>query len=204
MAVSIETILAAVPAAVVVNLAVDVALKPRMEARKERILIAHRDRQRLLDRLGKIGMAAARLSHDRLPSGISHDVRQALRAEDQRAVATLEEQTRELVDDLDRAAGTYIWRIKDIVIGYATLVRGWSLSERTAAEKGQLIVELTIPVVGFLGGSPWRPGRQAKYLREACALIEKHTGNNLYVLRRAARPTATEAAPRPRVPADTP
>jgi L-asparaginase II len=188
VAVSVETIIGSAVAAGTVALLVEYAAKPRLEARKERILAAHRDRQRLHDRLIAIGMAAARLKHDRLPNDIDTEVRQALRGEDQRALATVDVQTRELVDDLGHAAGTYAWRIKDLVVGYAALVRGWSLSDRTAAEKGRLIAEITTPMIGYLAGSGWRPFRRARYMREVCALVEQHTGTNLiFGNRRSAR-----------------
>jgi hypothetical protein len=194
MTVSVETIIGSACAAGAVGVFVEFAVKPRLEARKERILAAHRDRQRLHERLMTIGIAAARLNHDRLPRDMRAEVRQALRGEDQRALATIDEQTRELVDELGHAAGTFAWRIKDLVIGYAALVRGWSLSERTAAEKGRLITELTAPMMGYLAGSGWLPVRRGRYLREVCALVEEHTGTNPVLTRRNAPPRA-DAAP---------
>jgi hypothetical protein len=174
---------------------VEFAVKPRLEARKERILTAHRDRQRLYERLTTIGIAAARLYYDRLPREVRAEVRQALRGEDQRALATIDEQTRQLVDELGQAAGTYAWRIKYLVIGNAALVRGWSLSERTAAEKGWLIAEFTTPMMGYLAGSGWLPVRRGRYLRELCALIEEHTGTNPILGRRNAPPQTEAVGP---------
>jgi len=194
MAVSFETIIGSALAAGIVSVLVEYAVKPRLEARKERILAAHRDRQRLHDRLIAIGIAAARLNRDRLPGDTRAEVRQALRGEDQRALTTIDEQTRDLVDDLGHAAGTYAWRIKDLVVGYAALVRGWSLSERTAAEKGRLIAEVTTPMIGYLAGSGWRPFRRARCMREVCTLLEQHIGTNP-IFRPRRLPAAADAAP---------
>jgi hypothetical protein len=160
-----------------VTLAIEWLAKPRLEARKERILAAHRARRQLSDALLSIGVAAARLSRARLPRDMPAAQRQALLAEEQRAADSIDRLTADMVERLGEFAGTYAWHGRDLVIKYTGVMRGVVLSDRSRAEKAQVVIDCTGPMATFLFGSGLRPIGRVRALLKVQALLARYGGD---------------------------
>jgi hypothetical protein len=171
-----STILISAATSGFVTLAIEWLAKPRLEARKERILAAHRARRQLSEAMLTIGVAAARLNRQRLPSDMPVEQRRSLLADEQRAADSIDRLTLDLVERLGEFAGTYAWHGRDLVIKYVSVMRGVVLSSRSRAEKAQIVIECTSPMATFLFGSGLRPVGRIKSLFKVQGLLARHGG----------------------------
>jgi hypothetical protein len=160
-----------------VALGIEWLAKPRLEARKERLLHLHRARQtfqanvvRLLADWARVSAAAALP----LPRDLKSEVRRAARGEVNRAVQRIDYVTKEMADKLEDYALTYgTASVRDLVLEYVAVARGVQLSDRTQVEKAEILKEISAPLHTVLFGrwrfvSRWRaltdlPKAMAKY-----------------------------------------
>lgn len=153
--------------------------KPRLEARKERILRAVRNRDELLGHLIAIGVVARQLATD-TPKDLAPGVREGFLLEQQRAYQRLNETTHVLYDRMGDLAGSYAWLPRDLIIRYMIVMRGLLMSDRTRHAKAKETSAITEPLAGYLTlvplWAPWRNIRRAKALLEANAKIAKLGG----------------------------
>ena len=96
----------------VVALGIEWIAKPRMDARKERILEDHRSRLRFEAWLLRITVMSATWEQFEMPPGASDETRSTLENEQARALRQLDEITQSSTDDLGSYAGTYVgWKL---------------------------------------------------------------------------------------------
>jgi hypothetical protein len=142
--------------AIIVTLAIEYFAKPRLEARKERILELLRARRELLSVITKLSLSAKMYGED-LPATAPQDLRRAWRDERDRHYQALQQQSRQLMDDVARYAHAYPRQLDDVLIGYATTVHGIMLSMRPRRRKAAHIADLGTPVATALEVPPrWK------------------------------------------------
>jgi len=149
-----DTVLTSAGTAIAVTVAVEYFAKPRLEARKERILSAHRSRDELIAALVPIAQAAEMLLGE-TPKDVSREMRDRFRAERQRQYDRLQEQVQHLYDDVGRYSGTYVSTYMNLVMRFVMNAQGVMLSARTQHEKARLIKAMTVPMATVLSPS-WR------------------------------------------------
>ncbi len=146
--VSLGSLLAAALVSAAVALSVEWFAKPRLEARKERILGRYRARDNVWRALNSILLAAAMMKSARTQM----DDIQAAGAGVVPATRALEEAFREV---MPFTGG----RIIDLMASYVGTVRGVMESDRTWREKGELLAACTPLIMDVLGG----PGQGPLY-----------------------------------------
>jgi hypothetical protein len=97
---------------------------------------------------------SAKMYGEELPPEAPRDLQRVWGAERNRHFADLEQQSRQLHDDLARYAYAYPRQLDDVLLGYANTVHGIMLSMRPRHRKVQLIAELGIPVATALEAQP--------------------------------------------------
>ncbi|MBG0818921.1 hypothetical protein [Planomonospora sp. ID82291] len=160
---------------IVVTLLVEYAAKPRLEARKERILDAVRARRKLTATLLDIGLAAAVLRED-LPAIADPVVQQKVRAERARQYKRLEELGQELVDGSGRYLVTLLGLPRRLTANAAFAVLGVLMSARTRRDQAEAITGLVTPLATVLETPLWRllkRGRAALELTRQLAAIQE-------------------------------
>ncbi|WP_338741924.1 hypothetical protein [Actinomadura luteofluorescens] len=145
---TIQTLLITVGTAAITAWVTGLIIAPRIEARKARILAAHKDRDQFSDSVLTILACCARLEAVEIPPEASASIRRSLLVERQRWLKQIEDATCWLVDNTHRWAGTYVGfgGYRDLVLRYAAAVRFVFLSERSKADKVVILRELTEPV----------------------------------------------------------
>lgn len=166
----------------IVALGIELVAKPRMEARKERILGDHRSRLRFDQRLTQIIVMSATWEQFVIPPGTREDFRDRLESEQARALRELDEITQALIDELGSYAGTYVsWKLpvlgttgQALIARYAFIARGISLSDRPAIEKLRSLKEISLVMQEALF-SRWHAVRRARALQKLPDLLDQYT-----------------------------
>ncbi|MFC4118494.1 hypothetical protein [Nonomuraea zeae] len=140
-----EPVLVSAAVSLVVALGIEYAAKPRLEARKERILEAMRARRDLLARVTLVGWTASAAAAE-LPAEASREVREKLRAEQARQFERLEGEVRGLVDDAGRYLSTFAGPARVIIADYLFVQHGILLSERARSEQCTQVKRLAMEV----------------------------------------------------------
>jgi hypothetical protein len=172
-----STVLVSALTSGVVALGIEWLAKPRLEARKERLLQVHRARQtfqanvvRLLADSVRVSTAAALP----LPRDLKAEVRRAARGEVSRAAQRIDDATKEMADKLEDYALSYgTARARDLVVGYVAVARGVQLSDRTQVEKAEILREISAPLNTLLFGG-WRFRSRYRALMELPAVLGKY------------------------------
>lgn len=162
--ISWDTVVTAAATAVFVTLAVEYFAKPRLEARKERILDALRARRELLTLITRLSISA-RMYAARLPDSAARDLQRVWDAERNRQYQLMHEQALQLSDNVARFANSYPRQLDDVLMGYAFAVHGIVLSMRPRHQKAELIADLAIPIATAIEVPrpwPWRLWRMAR------------------------------------------
>ncbi|GAA1290432.1 hypothetical protein Psi02_15390 [Planotetraspora silvatica] len=169
-----DTVTTSAITALIVALSVEYFAKPRLEARKERILELLRGRRELKAALISMSVATSiltiELSLDMKPAAY-----QALRDEQTRQYQRLWEQIQQMVDNIGRYAGPYVWKARDLVIQYVLCLYTVMMSTRTRAEKAATIQSLIKPMAAVMDAAPpwffWRMPAQIRAWGEVNRLI---------------------------------
>lgn len=188
-----NTVATAGATAVIVTLAIEYVAKPRLEARKERILGALRARRELLTAITRLSLAA-RMYCEELPATAPQDLQRAWGHERGRQYDVLQTQARQLLDDVPRYAHAYPRQFDDVVLGYVTTVHAVMLSMRPRSRKAALVADLGVPVATALEVPPmWNVRAVARMLgaqQEARRALEKIQDGSVA----SAAPSPTRAA----------
>lgn len=171
MPINWDTVQTAAATAGVVTLMVEYVAKPRLEARKERILAAHRSRRELFDLIADLTQSAGVIGTE-IPSGADRKLQERIRDERRRQLERLETKAIDLFDNVNtRYSASYVGSIRDQVVAYASCVYGVVLSPRSQQRKAELIKGLGEAMIGILAPQWWRPTRHAEARAQLTALI---------------------------------
>lgn len=178
MAIDLETLATAAASSIFVTLVVEYFAKPRLEARKEEILDAHRARRELLPATIRIAYAAAAVS-TALPKAVDPGVRGNVYAEQDRQYQRLEVLVQDLVDDVGRRAGTFLAPYLDLVVGYTSTLQGLLMSSGTPADRAARVREVA-EVMALVLSPPrlwqlWKAPAYQENLAKARSLIRGYT-----------------------------
>ncbi|GAA3129139.1 hypothetical protein JOF29_007321 [Kribbella aluminosa] len=144
-AINWNTVATSAATAIIVTLAIEYLAKPRLEARKERILGVIRTRQEVLAVITKLSIVA-KMYGDDLPATAPLDLQRRVKVERDRLYKVLEDQSRHLMDDVARYAGVYRGPLRDILIEYTGAVHGVMLSMRPRQRKAAHLAQLGKPI----------------------------------------------------------
>ncbi|WP_410819836.1 hypothetical protein [Micromonospora sp. 050-3] len=167
-----DTVATSAVTALLVTLAVEYAAKPRLEARKERILGALRSRRELSAAITSIALPAAFLCID-MPKDVTGETRDSLLAERKRQYERLRDQAQVFVDSMDRHAGTFAGPPMKLVMSYIGTVQGVMLSSRTRHEKARLIHDLSKQIAMILDGRWWQTPARVRAMWELDRLVKR-------------------------------
>jgi hypothetical protein len=161
--------------ALVTTLVVEYFAKPRLEARKERILRQLRSREDLVAAVIDIAGVAEYVAID-VPKDGPAEARQNLIADRSRAYERLQKLVAGLHENMGRHAGSYRWPYLGIVIAYIGYLKGAVLSVRTQAAQGRMIREVSGHLVAILAPDPvwkvWRWPHRFRALNAVYTILE--------------------------------
>lgn len=146
-----STILVSVITSSVVALGIEWLAKPRLEARKEKILERYRALVQVGRLLASIMTMASKLSNSSFPSGLNELSRRALREEYERTNENIVSAIRSLEEATLAVALFMNGRIHAVLISYVGYSLGVALSDATWMDKGTKLVECTYPLLNVLG-----------------------------------------------------
>jgi len=151
-----HTVIVAAVTSGVVTLVIEYLAKPRLEARKERLLAILRARQDLRRLMLRIGVTAQRLNHPRLPATVVGEPRTRMLAQDERSAEVLAADVATLSDTVIEPLYNWPSRAGRMLFTYVGIVNGIVMSERTRAKKGELIATSIAPVIDFFFAPRWK------------------------------------------------
>ncbi|WP_433254537.1 hypothetical protein ACQPYK_12970 [Streptosporangium sp. CA-135522] len=152
---NLESVLVPAAVSLTVTLGIEYVAKPRLEARKERILDAVRARRELLTRLVVVGHAAAAAGFE-MPTEASGAALEKLREERSRQFERLDAEVRGLADDAGRYLATFAGPARTLVADCLSVQLGVVLSGRSRSEQCARVQELVGQMAVVLGGPRWR------------------------------------------------
>jgi hypothetical protein len=196
------TILTSALVSGVVALGIEWVVKPRLEARKERIIGYWRKRHTFDSYLLKMLVISGRWSELKEPAEVSDDFRRKLSGEMDRDFGQIDDMTRELFDDIGSYALTYVGMklpyikrsIPDMIADYIYIVRGIAISDRAQHTKAEIIRELTEPTFNYLFGNRKHPVRRMRALFRLPQVLDKYSAAAGQVIRTEAPGTEAETA----------
>lgn len=179
---TVSTVVTAGVVSAVVSIFFEWVAKPRMDARKERILNDIRNRRKFENNLLRLEVASRMWAQFKYPLNATRQTKEAIDAERQRTYQQIDNTTKEMVDDVGFYALTYLGvRIRPLktpvpeMIGrYVHCVRGVYLSNRTYTTKAKIIHRLTEPVRIFLFGGKLHWLRRVNALFEMQNLLDEY------------------------------
>lgn len=194
-----NTVLVSALTSGVVALGIEWLAKPRLEARKERILQLHRARWTFEADVLAVLANSAKLSEavaQRLPRDLKEEVRRAIRDEIGRAVQQLDNATREMSDTLADYGFTYpTAQVQGRIVQYVSTARGIQISDRTLAEKAEILKEITAPLHTWLFGPRWRFRSRYRALMELPGILAKYDQEGEPIVEPAKAPTVRAGDP---------
>jgi hypothetical protein len=144
-----STVATAVVTAAFVALVVEYLAKPRMEARKQRILDAHQTRRELQALITTLSIAAGRYL-ERLPEGADSELQEVWEAERERRYEIKRSNVELLADEVPRLVQSYLPKITADVIAYALCIHAVTLSLRTKDRKAEIVAGFALPITNAL------------------------------------------------------
>ncbi|WP_327591387.1 hypothetical protein OHA25_60670 (plasmid) [Nonomuraea sp. NBC_00507] len=178
MSINWSTVATSALTALIVTLGVEYLAKPRLEARKERILDALRARRELLTSLTVMAVAADAV-RTKIPHGIDATVRERLVVERTRQYDRLRDEAQRLGDTLPRYVSVFVGPVRTLLVSYASTTWGLLLSAQAQYQQAETIYEMTQQLATVLDGPRWRPhARVAALIRLREAIGETLTMND--------------------------
>lgn len=193
MSIAWNTVQTAAATALAVTLVIEYAVKPQLEARKERHLEALRTQRRFESLLIDLAVASGVYTTDDTAADGDTVVRQKLQAERARQYDRMQQLVTELFDNLGRFAGSYQlapWRDDMLLVG--TTMHGVLMSARSRHRQAELIAELTgISSRIFCQRQLWKAADLSKARTELRTLVAQthQRGPALPAARQPSRPT---------------
>ncbi|GIF01569.1 hypothetical protein [Paractinoplanes rishiriensis] len=173
MSIAWNTVQTAAATALLVTLVIEYAVKPQLEARKERHLEALRTQRRFEALLVDLALAAGVYITDDTTADGNAVVRGKLQAERARQYDRMQHLVTELFDNLGKFASSYPlapWRNDMLLVG--TTMHGILMSARSRHRQAQLIAELTgISSRIFYQRHLWKAADLSKARTELRALV---------------------------------
>ncbi|MEV7227288.1 hypothetical protein AB0M79_09735 [Polymorphospora sp. NPDC051019] len=166
------TVITAATTAGLVTIAVEYAAKPRLEARKDRILETLRNRRELVATALSAALTTEFLLHD-LPADADRELRDTFRAERKRHYERVQQQVQTLYDSIGKYGTLYRNPVRDLVIQYIMQMYGVILSRRTQRRKAEIIKGLTAPMIVLLDGPKHKLVARAVALKEIRRLMDE-------------------------------
>ncbi|KAA9164966.1 hypothetical protein FPZ12_006865 [Amycolatopsis acidicola] len=171
----IETVLVSALTSGAVALGIEWLAKPRLEARKDRLLDLHRKRRSFGNQMTTIMLNAAKWDDLDLGVDMPESARKRLREERREADGRIEDAIRkmnaETVDVVFSYAGK---RIKETIIGYIFLMQMLMISDRTQAEKRKILLEVTGAAHTWLFSRVWHYKARTKAFLTLMTLLRKY------------------------------
>lgn len=164
-----DAVVSAVITAAIVTLVVEYLAKPRLEARKERILQVVRTRHTLGDVLLEIGLAARTITEE-VAADAPPDVVDAFNSERDRQYQRLRERVLQLFDESGRYIRVYVGPIRDDLMILVMCLYGIVLSPRPRKRQAEMVIELVDAAMPII--DPVHRSRQL--LRLPAAQAELH------------------------------
>jgi hypothetical protein len=169
------TVWQATVTAVLVTLLIEYLAKPRLEARKARVLDALAARRELAASLVSVGLAAGFLKEAVPPPGEGIS-REPILLERARQLQQLRERTQALYDNAGRYASVYPGPARDRVVNFIFTTWGVVMSQRTTQRKAELVTDLVRTMAVIVDARPWAPLRYARAMErletQLCAAQE--------------------------------
>ncbi|MGW3959121.1 hypothetical protein ACWED2_04815 [Amycolatopsis sp. NPDC005003] len=163
MTATLTTILISALTSGVVALGVEWLFKPRLEARKERLLELHRKRRTFEAQMTTILVNIAKWSALELPAGMSETVASRLAEDRAAAVLQIEEIAAAMNLEIFDVVFAYpAQRIRDIIIRYVYAIWLVQQSDRTQDEKWEIFLDLTQAAHTWLFSRYWRAPSRTK------------------------------------------
>jgi hypothetical protein len=139
------SLVGAVFAAIFVTLFIEYLAKPRLEARKDRILAIMRARREFLAAITNISMAAQLLLLD-VPRNADREIREKFRLERQRQYERLQESVLKLFDNVGEFGAIYRGaKMRDTIVHYVMCLYGLTMSKRTRRAQAEAMLGMAIP-----------------------------------------------------------
>lgn len=151
--------------AVFVTFGFEYLAKPSLEARKERILDAHRARGELYDLIVRVTFAAGRFQ-EKMPGTAPAALRATWDDELDRQYEIMRTQILAATDNLGRYMRVYRGVIRGLVASYVTTLHGVILSPRTRDRQAEIVAGLGGPMATAI--TPPRPWRIPAWWRAVC------------------------------------
>jgi hypothetical protein len=183
---TVSTVVTAAVVSAVVSIFFEWVAKPRMDARKERILNDIGNRRKFENSLLRLDIASGMWAQFKYPANATRQTKEAIDAERQRAYKQIDDATKEMVDNLGFYALTYVgirlpWlntSIPEMISRYVYCVRGVYLSNRTYTAKAEIIHKLTEPMREYLFGGKLHWARRVDALIEMPKLLDEYAPRN--------------------------
>ena len=156
MHVNWDTVATAGATAMFVTLVIEYLAKPRLEARKERILSHFRDRRDLGVLVTKISLAARRFTEP-MPDDVEPKLRETWNRERDRQFTLMRELVLKLSDDVDRYARVYRNPVRELLIKYAFTLHGVVMSLRSRHRQAEIVGDLGVPMAIVIDANLRRP-----------------------------------------------
>ena len=166
-----------------VTVAVDWIVRPRMDARKERILDNYRNRRDFEDNLLKLRVMSGMWARFEQPPDAAADQKERLNDEMDRAFGQIDAMSKDMLDNLGSFALTFHGiklpglnaTIPELIARYVYLVRGICLSDRPFPAKARILEEATVPTHTWLFGGKRHYLLRFKALMELPGILDKYT-----------------------------
>jgi hypothetical protein len=179
---TVSTVLTAGVVSAVVSIFFEWIAKPRMDARKERILNDIGNRRKFENNLLRLEVASGMWAQFKYPASATRQTKEAIDAERQRAYQQIDNTTKGMADDLGFYALTYFGvrmrplktSVPEMISRYVYCVRGVYLSNRTYTTKAEIIRKLTGPMRTFLFGGKLHWLRRVNALFEMQKLLDEY------------------------------
>lgn len=167
-----ETVLVAALTSAGVALSIEWAAKPRLEARKERILSRHRSASEINRQLYQIRECAIRLSKVQPMGDLTGEQRSTLNSEWNKTIGRLENSARLLDEAMPNLYPQKSYEIYGLMTAYLGLVYGTLGSSNTLVYKGKRISLATQAVSVALNQRAWRFRKRKMLLAIAMDMIK--------------------------------
>ncbi|MBG0818776.1 hypothetical protein [Planomonospora sp. ID82291] len=170
MAINWDTVATSAATAVVVTSMYDYFVRPRQEARKERIAEQLRARRELLAVLAYTAQSASVVLLEPPPDATTA-VLEKLRDQRQRQYERMQEHVQSLFDDVTRYASTYVLLPRDVLIECVCCMQGVLMSSRSRREQARLLHAFTYQLAVIFSYAGWRLIARGKALMKTRRLL---------------------------------
>ncbi|WP_326955124.1 hypothetical protein [Amycolatopsis sp. NBC_01286] len=180
MTTTLSTILVSALTSGVVALGIEWLFKPRLEARKERLLELHRKRRAFEAQMASVLVNTAKWAGLGMPDSMSETVAARLADDKETAGRQIEEAAAAMNNELYDVAAAYpTRRIRDIIIRYIFAMWLVQQSDRTQEVKWEIFADLTQAAHTWLFSRAWRVRSRARAMFHLMKALDELSGNGV-------------------------